>query len=145
MVAARPTRLTAIVVTLVGVSGLLAALSASKAHASCNAIPAVPIAFESVLGSIDRPFARPGSDVKISLGDRCANGSPGFCSGAGCDDAPENDVVVSLVFKPPRGSRNVVVLATDCPGLTAKLQQCAARPDVETATCVPVSGRARPT
>src|SRR5689334_14297150 len=82
-------------------------LGAVAAHASCNAIPAVPTSFESVLGYIDRPFARPGSDVKISLEDRCADASPGFCGPSGCSDAPENDVVVSVVFTPPQGNRHV--------------------------------------
>src|SRR5262249_59150447 len=94
---------------------VLSALVAGRTgFAACNAVPGAAIAFRGTLGMVDRPFARPGAAVKVELGPTCHAASPAFCPGGPCGASPEDDVVVTVVFAPPAGPRNIVVLSTDC-------------------------------
>lgn len=90
------------------------------ARASCNVIPGTTTAFRGVLGVADRPFARPGDFVTLTLDPACHGGSAGFTAAAG-------EQVVTIVFTPPQGRRHVVVLAADCEALEAERRACAAR------------------
>src|SRR5947209_7248957 len=86
--------------------GLLAvALVAGDARCVCNVIPAAIQPFRGALASIDRPFAGPGDWVELSP-DTC--GRP-----QGIPQQP-NEVVVSVIFKPPgSGPRTVLLLTPD--------------------------------
>ena len=106
-------------------------LGAAPADAGCNVIPPAVDSFRGGLGSLDRPFARPGDWVRLSLDPNC-HGTAGLPGGAA-------DQVVSLIFTPPAGGpRNVVVLAADCGAVDTAA--CAARADVAEAECVQVGG-----
>src|SRR5262249_27204525 len=111
------------------------ALAASwDANAACNVIPAAQTTFRGTLGSTSQPFATPGDWVEVSLDSRCdGEGSPGF-TGAGANQ------VVTIVFTPPNGPRNVVTIAGDCGALEASRQACEARDDIDRAVCIPVNG-----
>jgi len=108
---------------------LIAAEGATRrAEAGCNIIPPAVTTFRGSLGSLDRPFARPGDWVRVSLDATCGSSSPGFPASA-------NDSVVTVVFTPPGGApRRVVALATNCAAVDTA--SCAARADVETAVCI---------
>jgi len=106
-------------------------LGAAPADAGCNVIPPAVESFRGGLGSLDRPFARPGDWVRLSLDPDC-HGPAGFAGGAA-------DQVLSLIFTPPAGGpRNVVVLAADCGAVDTAA--CGARSDVAEAECVQVGG-----
>src|SRR5881296_804782 len=77
----------------------VAATGTQPASASCNLIPGTTTAFRGTLGTVDRPFARPGDFVRLSLDPTCHRSSPGFLAGA-------DDHVVTVLFAPPRGPRN---------------------------------------
>ncbi len=107
-----------------------------RARAGCNIIPPAVTTFRGALGSLDRPFARPGDWVKIALDPVCAASSSGFVG-------PAADPVVTIVYTPPGvGQRNVIALASNCVGVDTAT--CAALPDVADATCVTVNGGRRP-
>jgi hypothetical protein len=81
------------------------------AGAACNLIPSAAQSFRGALGAANRPFASPGEMVELRVRTAvCDQGSPGF-SGS------ESQYAVTIVFTPPNGARNVVVLATDCTGI----------------------------
>src|SRR5215510_8857162 len=81
--------------------------SPRPSRAGCNIIPPAVRAFQGTLGAIDRPFARPGDLLTLSLGSEC---EPGAAFPAQADDQ-----VVSLIFKPATGGPvRMVVLAKDC-------------------------------
>src|ERR1051325_304354 len=113
----------------------LAAIGVLAGHAqqvAAACIPGTADAFRSTLAPLDRPFARPGDWLEITLDPTCHAASPGFQdvngNGIGADD-----VVVTIVFTPPGGALpNVVALATSCAGIGA----C---PGVTSFTCVQVN------
>ena len=110
---------------------LLTSIVSPRANASCNLIPGTTRTFSATLGSTNRPFAAPGESLELALRP-CDTTSPGFTANAA-------DHVVTVLFTPPQGPHNVVVLAGDCASLESARQSCAARPDVDTATCVQVN------
>ena len=119
---------------------LLPLLDVRDAAGSCDIIPGTLRIFRGAGGSLDRPFARPGDIVSLRTSPVCAPSTPGFGVTAG-------DNVVSVVFTPPAasgGSRNVVVLATDCATLESQRQACEARSDVASATCLTVNAPGSP-
>lgn len=111
------------------------ASAARPADAGCNVIPPAVESFRGTLGSTDRPFARPGDWLRLALDPACHGGSAGFAAAAG-------DHVVTIVFTPPGGPRNVVALAENCGAVDTAT--CAARADVESATCLEVNGGGAP-
>jgi cysteine-rich repeat protein len=108
---------------------------ARPAGAGCNVIPPAVESFRGTLGSTDRPFARPGDWLRVALDPACHGGSAGFAAAAG-------DQVVTIVFTPPVGPRNVAMLAESCAAVDTA--SCAARADVDTATCLEVNGGGAP-
>jgi hypothetical protein len=92
---------------------LAVAVARVPARAVCNAIPAVPSTFRGAIGKADRPFASPGDLVTV----RDLAASPGAAG-----------VLVTIVFTPPRGERNAVVLtsAADCGAIEGRRMGCAA-------------------
>src|SRR5262245_18601422 len=84
-----------------------ATIGASSAHAGCNLIPGQRSQFNGALGVLDRPFAGPGEPVEVAL--RECDQSPGLSANAA-------DHTVTVVFTPPSGPKNAVVLtaAPDC-------------------------------
>ena len=68
----------------------------SEAPAACAVIPGTTILYPGTLGSLDRPFATPGSFVEMALDPVCRGASPGFSLDA-------SDHVVTVVFEPPGG------------------------------------------
>lgn len=114
------------------VAGALVAalLCADSAHAACNIIPSASRSFRGSVGTTDRPFARPGDVVDLSLVPACDTASPGFAATAA-------DNVVTVVFTPPSARANIVVVAADCGALTeAQRLGCVARPDVNSFSCI---------
>ncbi len=108
------------------------ALAPTDTQGGCNIIPGTTKSFRGQLGTIDRPFAGRDTWVEINLGSPCHSTSPGFLA----DPADHN---VTIAFKPPAGSSNLVVLSTDCAGLAADLTSCNEAPGVATVTCVDAS------
>src|SRR5437762_3000837 len=85
---------------------LAIAIAPRAAHAGCNLIPQAQPIFRGSLGTLDRPFARPGDFVELHV--RSA-----ICDGAsvGIGDSVD-DLVVTLLFEPANGSSRAVVLTT---------------------------------
>src|SRR5437870_9188648 len=119
----------------VAASGLLAALlvspAADRAHAACNLIPGTTKTFNAALGTTNRPFAAPGESLELALRP-CDAASPGLST-------DPTDHVVTLLFTPPDGPSNVVVVATDCAALEARRPACEAQLQGGRATCLPVA------
>ncbi len=117
----------AAVVLVTAVGGVLGA------HAACNIIPSASRTFRGSLGTTDRPFARPGDVVDLSLAPACDTNSEGF-------GATPADNIVTFIFRPPNGpvDRNsVVVLAPDCAALgEVRRLNCESRPDIGSITCI---------
>lgn len=109
---------------------LIALLLPRLAHAICDVIPGVQGTFRAALGTVDRPFARPGDPVELRLDPTCDGRSPGFGSTA-------SDHVVTVLFQPPAGPANAVALAPDCTGFAAARNRCEAQLGGGTATCIP--------
>jgi Tol biopolymer transport system component/subtilisin-like proprotein convertase family protein len=101
-------------------------------RSSCDQIPGTATTFRGALGTVNRPFAGPGDVVEFRLSPSC-DASPGF------SNLPE-DHLVTVVFKPPEGSRSVIVSAADCASIAAELSACAAQEGVARARCVPLTG-----
>src|SRR5215470_3241009 len=104
-------------------------LQVGSAHAVCDVIPGTQGTFRSALGVVDRPFARPGDTVELRLDPACDGASPGL-------SAAPADHVVTLLFQPPAGPRNAVVLAPDCLGFAAARDRCEKQLGGGTATCI---------
>lgn len=112
---------------------LVVSASARAARAACDVIPAAETTFRSTLGQTSRPFAKPGDWVELSLDARCDGASsPGFTGSS-------EQHVVTFVFRPPSGPRNLVTLARSCVPLEASRRSCAARADVAHAVCIEVN------
>src|SRR5439155_11346718 len=101
---------------------LLVSTGADRARAACNLIPGTTKTFSATLGATDRPFAAPGESRDM------ATHPPGIGGSA-------TDYVVTVLFTPPNGPHNVVVVAADCAALEAERQACERRSDVNGATC----------
>jgi len=97
------------------------------AQASCDQIPGAVESFRGAQGSVDRPFAGPNDFLTLNLAGSCTT-SAGF--GELVDDH-----VVTLVFRPPSGTNNVVVLSSDCEAMEDRRVGCANLPSVASATC----------
>ena len=108
---------------------LIALVLPSAARAMCDVIPGVTKEFRGALGSLNRPYAIPGDNGEILTltlqrdpldPNACDGASPGF-------PATAAEAVVTVVFTPPAGPANAVVLAADCEGLASELArlQCA--------------------
>src|SRR5262249_5178963 len=76
--------------------------------------------FRGALATVDRPFARPGDTVDLQLDPTCHGASPGFSPTAA-------QHVVTVLFRPPAGVPNAVVLAPDCLGFAAARDRCEAQ------------------
>jgi len=116
--------------------------SAFEAVAMCDVIPAENQSFRGALGATDRPYASPNDFVQIAL-------QPGICDARtlGFRTLSANaadDYVVTLLFTPPAGPRNAVVLATNCAALSSKLATCNASLGGGTATCQTVNAAGQP-
>lgn len=111
-------------------------LAANRAEAACNIIPGTTQSFRGAVGSTDRPFAGPGDLLELHL-NPCDQASPGFSASAASH-------VVTLVFTPPNGPRNVVILAADCDALAAKRAACAGTAGVASARCLRLSQPGQP-
>src|SRR5438105_3248878 len=107
-----------VLIVLVAVMGQLA--RPRLAAGSCDVIPGAKQSFRGTTGAIDRPFASPGDWVQLSRDLACPGNFLGFF-------ARPAEQVVTLMFKPPAGPRNVVFLATDCAALEPFRQRCEAR------------------
>jgi len=110
--------------------------SRDRAEAACNIIPGTTQTFRGAIGSVDRPFAGPGDVLELRR-NACDSAGPALSAAA-------TDHVVTLVFTPPHGPRNVVVLGADCAALEAKRSACVATPGVSSFTCIPVNQPGQP-
>jgi Tol biopolymer transport system component len=100
--------------------------SSQHADAACNLIPGTVRTYDSQLGATNRPFAAPGEDLEIKL--RNCDESPGFL--------PSGDQhVVTIVFKAPDGTNNVVALTDDCLDIAGDVATCGGEPGVVSAVC----------
>jgi len=86
-----------------------------SAYAICDVIPGPTAEFRGALGTLNRPFAIPGvtgEQIKITLDFAgCDSASGGFLDLGGAAGA-EDDYFVTLLFEPPNGARNAIVLTT---------------------------------
>ncbi len=94
-------------------------LGSRDVRAACDLIPRAQQAFRGTLGTVNRPFASPGDVVEISLSQTCGGPSGHFGENA-------DDHVVAVIFRPPGGTPNAVVLTTeDCAAADNKRRACA--------------------
>jgi hypothetical protein len=95
------------------------------ARAACTAIPDAGSSFRGTVGSIDRPFARPGEDNDIlTLSNACGSEQFTDTNGDGVVDAEDFDV--TIIAKPPgAGGPHALVLrgAGDCAAVGPELAQ----------------------
>src|SRR5262245_31449420 len=116
------------------VVAVLALFAAHDARAACNLIPEPNQAFQSSIGSVNRPFAAPGDALQIRVGV-----GPSGCAGSQLADA--TNYVVTLVFTPlDGGQRNAVLLPTASTGCSGNTLVSACNGELSgggTATCVP--------
>ncbi len=123
-----PPRIVPTVCRALLVIGVCVLGSAHLGYASCDVIPSVTQSFRAAQTSIDRPFASPGDFVTMSA-DRCASSQA----------LPRRqDVVVTIVFLPPHGPRNVVVLAANCADVRRRAK-CRREKDVAAIRCIHAS------
>ena len=119
--------------------------SGQDARAQCDVIPGTSKEFRGALGTLNRPFAIPGDDgevVTVTLkrdAGECEFGESGFSINPA-------DQVVTIVFQPPVGLRNAVVLGTNCTALTGQqaFADCESDLNGGSATCVEVNGAGEP-
>lgn len=90
------------------VGGLcLLAILPRIATASCNAIPSARPSFRGAIGSVDRPFVRPGDWLRITLADGCQSPTADFPT--------VDEILVTFEFAAPNGGpRSIVVLSPNC-------------------------------
>jgi hypothetical protein len=99
-------------------AALASALAAGSARAACNAIPEPPQTFRGSLGTLDTPFGRPDAPNPTPVPDpRNVEVGSNPCAARQLEGA---DYVVTVIFKPPHGGPNIVVLTAqaDCSALT---------------------------
>lgn len=104
------------------VSGLVPA-----AFAACDAIPGAQGRFRGSRGIVDRPFARPGDTVEVGGDADCSDASPRVVDASS---------VVTIVFRPPHGPSNAVVIAPSCATILAERTACEAELGGGSLTCV---------
>ncbi|TMA47884.1 MAG: hypothetical protein E6J83_04050 [Deltaproteobacteria bacterium] len=104
--------------------------AARDGYAVCNVIPGTTQTFRATQTTIDRPFATPGDVLTLGLDPTCSPIARTFSANPG-------DQAVTVVFTPPGGTRNVVVLASDCTGVGT----C---PGVASTTCLQANKPERP-
>ncbi|MCI0636250.1 MAG: hypothetical protein L0206_20400, partial [Actinobacteria bacterium] len=120
-------------VSSLGVAAVLTAAPFSDANATCNVIPGATQEFRGAMGVANRPFASPGDFVRLRVRPAvCDTGSTGFVDLEGGSQRTD-DYVVTVLFTPPNGPANAVLLAEDCTGFAAA---CEASLGAGTATCV---------
>jgi Tol biopolymer transport system component len=110
------------------------ACEASSASAGCNLIPGTEKTFNATLGATNRPFAAPGESLELHLRP-CDSASPGLT-------ASTANYVTTVIFTPPSGPKNAVVLTADASCAThidAKLPACAAQLGSGNAICLPAA------
>lgn len=90
--------------------------------------------FRGARASLDRPFASPGDVIEVRL-------SP-YCDAERTFDARADRNLVSVIFTPPEGPPNIVVLATDCSGIDPRLEECRSRSGAASVNCVPATASA---
>jgi Tol biopolymer transport system component len=108
-------------------------LAASSVQAACNLIPTIAKNFQGDTGVTNRPYASPGERVEVTLRD--------------CDDstglgANADDHIVTVVFRPPSGPTNAVILTADLDCSAIDLAACEADLGGGEASCVDASGSA---
>src|SRR4029077_793738 len=114
---------------------VLALFGCRDAHAGCNLIPEPNQTFRSSVGSVNRPFATPGDkSLQIVVRPR-----PNGCDAS--PGVPETGNVVVVVFTPPTGPRNAVILMPSCAGFdpTGCLANLKGDLGDSTATCMETS------
>src|SRR5262249_36543858 len=107
---------------------------ARVAHTCCNLIPGTAETFNARLWATNRPFAAPGETLEV-LTRPCDVGTSGIMPLA-------TDHVVTLVFTPPNGPKNAVVLTADADCATTiapKLAACRAQLGGGTVLCAPAA------
>ena len=104
------------------------AAAAPGVHASCNQIPGTVNTFRGAVGSLNRPFARPGDAIDVRL-------SP-TCEPARSFGPTAADNIVTVVFKPASGVRSIVIIAEDCVAVGEQLTGCSVLPDVGSTRCI---------
>ncbi len=95
----------------------LALLISLEAEAGCDNIPSRTECFQGGVGCLNQPYAAPGQIVELRVRTEICDGtSLGLrdTSSGNCIDP--DDVLTSVVFTPPGGAVNVIVLATSCSG-----------------------------
>jgi hypothetical protein len=112
---------------------VLVALSVARpeqAHAGCNLFPTTVKTFNAALGTTNRPFAAPGESVEVTL----RNCDPGSLTDPMDTQLPN----VTVIFQPPSGPKNAVILtdAADCSAINSQLSTCATQLGGGAATCV---------
>jgi len=110
------------------------ALTPLRVDAACNLIPGTAKSFNAELGATNRPFAAAGEQLEVTVRD-CDDGSAGLTANA-------TDHVVTVVFQPPTGASNAIVLTADadCSAIAPQLAGCAAELGGGEATCVAATG-----
>ena len=117
-----------------GLALTLALAPAESARAGCNVIPGATEVFRGATGSTNRPFAGPDDYVEVRVRPAICDGkSTGFVD-RDEDGEAQDDYVVTVLFVPPNGPANAVVLAEDCGGIS--LASCNAQLSPGTAACV---------
>jgi hypothetical protein len=101
-----------------------------QARAGCNLIPGTAKTFNAALGAANRPFAAPGERLEVTL----RSCDPGSLT----DPMDSGLPTVTVIFQPPTGPKNAVILtdAADCSAINAQLSTCAAQLGGGAATCV---------
>jgi len=110
-------------------------ISAPRLDASCNQIPGPTNTFRGAHGTIDRPFASPADPVDLRLSPTC-DANTSF-------DVPQG-LVISVIFTPLDGPRNIVVMAPTYAGLENDLAVCAAQAGVSKVTPLVTASPAAP-
>ncbi len=117
---------------------LVALAHPGRAHAGCDLIPQSQPVFRGALGTLDRPFARPGDFVELHVRPTiCDAASPGL-------GADPSALAVTLLFTPAGGPKRAVVLTTrSCAdaAVVQKLETCAATPAMSSGgvSCIQVN------
>ena len=116
-------------VCAIGACIFILGLAPLHADAACNLIPGTAKTFNADLGAANRPFAAPGESLELTVRD-CDDQSLGLGPNA-------TDQIVTIIFKPPNGLSNAVVLTADadCTAIDSQLASCAAEVGGQ-ATCV---------
>lgn len=114
----------------VGAVLVMATFVPRTVDAACNLIPGTIKTFNSTLGATNRPFAAPNENIELRLRP-CDVNSPGI-------GATPADNVVTVLFTPPSGAPEAVVLSSgDCSSITPQLAACGASLGAGAVRCEP--------